>query len=120
MIHSFETDKPIDDSDVERLNQLCCEVEFSVGHNPMKDAFVALIGEDKEAQKEIDDVFIHIYFETAKNLTAKAVYTFFLFNFLTFTFISMKIFFAYLHLIASILKYCKPFWTERQNLQLHN
>lgn len=43
MIHSFETDRPTDNSDRQRLNQLSWQLEFSLTNNTMRSAFANLI-----------------------------------------------------------------------------
>jgi hypothetical protein len=43
MIHSFETDKPMDNSDKERLNPICGEIEFSLYNDSLRGAFIGLM-----------------------------------------------------------------------------
>ena len=43
MVYSTETNKPIVNSDKERLKQPCREIEFSLTHGTMKDAFIELV-----------------------------------------------------------------------------
>ena len=43
MIHSFETGEPVTDADKLRLKPICWEIEFSLTHESMRGAFIALL-----------------------------------------------------------------------------
>jgi hypothetical protein len=42
LIHSVESDTHLQESDKERLGQLCWQIEFSLAHKTMREAFIAL------------------------------------------------------------------------------
>jgi hypothetical protein len=42
LIHSVESDVHLQESDRERLGQLCWQIEFSLAHKTMRDAFISL------------------------------------------------------------------------------
>jgi hypothetical protein len=42
IIHSIETGDPLDNSDRERLGQLCWQIDFSLTNNTMREAFIAM------------------------------------------------------------------------------